>query len=356
MTTVTDGPAAAGRRVRASHPARPAAGAASARRPSPPSRWCFAAGASAPSGCCTGCATRGLLPRRLAAARRPEPDQLRVHPRRRGTSPTDADFTPRRRDHLVDPPRRGHPHRAGPLRQGQQRDGPAADRADRRRRRTPALGAAARRRSLAHPVRVPAACSRSADWSRADDHPAGDAGAGQLASPSARSAACRARLQSPRPGPRRAEPDLDPGRATTSARRVAEKIDGVPRGRRRRDLLNMPDDRALHRRLRDRRLARRPASSTRTSGSTATRACTWSTARRSSANLGVNPSLTITAQAERAMSLLAEPRRAGPPPAAGSAYRRLTPVAPIRPAVPASAPAALRTAGAAPSSADSKAP
>ena len=37
------------------------------------------------------------------------------------------------------PPRRAHPHRAGALRQGQQRDGAAADRAHRRRRPEPAL-------------------------------------------------------------------------------------------------------------------------------------------------------------------------------------------------------------------------
>ena len=36
-----------------------------------------------------------------------------------------------------------------------------------------------------------------------------------------------------------------------------------------------------------------------------------------SANLGVNPSLTITAQAERAMALLAQQGRGGPPSGAG---------------------------------------
>ena len=61
-----------------------------------------------------------------------------------------------------------------------------------------------------------------------------------------------------------------------------------------------------------------------------------------SANLGVNPSLTITAQAERAMSLW--PNRGEPDerPAAGEPYRRLAPVAPREPAVPSSAPGALR--------------
>ncbi|GLZ42097.1 GMC family oxidoreductase [Actinokineospora sp. NBRC 105648] len=60
------------------------------------------------------------------------------------------------------------------------------------------------------------------------------------------------------------------------------------------------------------------------------------------ANLGVNPSLTITAQAERAFSLWPNKGDADPRPRQGAAYERLTPVAPIRPAVPAEAPGALR--------------
>ena len=61
-----------------------------------------------------------------------------------------------------------------------------------------------------------------------------------------------------------------------------------------------------------------------------------------SANLGVNPSLTITAQAERAMSFW--PNRAGadPRPPLGGDYCRLAPVPPTRPVVPANAPGALR--------------
>jgi cholesterol oxidase len=60
------------------------------------------------------------------------------------------------------------------------------------------------------------------------------------------------------------------------------------------------------------------------------------------ANLGVNPSLTITAQAERAMSFW--PNRGEPDarPALGSAYERVPAVAPQRPAVPVGAPAELR--------------
>jgi cholesterol oxidase len=60
------------------------------------------------------------------------------------------------------------------------------------------------------------------------------------------------------------------------------------------------------------------------------------------ANLGVNPSLTITALAERAMSLWPNLGDPDPRPELGSAYVRLDPIAPRSPAVPAHAPAALR--------------
>jgi cholesterol oxidase len=61
-----------------------------------------------------------------------------------------------------------------------------------------------------------------------------------------------------------------------------------------------------------------------------------------SANLGVNPSLTITAQAERAMALW--PNKGGEDvrPPLGAAYERVQPVAPKAPVVPAVAPGALR--------------
>ncbi|MGW1157255.1 GMC family oxidoreductase N-terminal domain-containing protein [Streptomyces sp. NPDC002519] len=61
-----------------------------------------------------------------------------------------------------------------------------------------------------------------------------------------------------------------------------------------------------------------------------------------SANLGVNPSLTITAQAERAMSYWPNKGEADPRPAQGAAYERLEPVEPRRPAVPETAFGALR--------------
>ncbi|HET7247199.1 MAG TPA: GMC family oxidoreductase [Streptosporangiaceae bacterium] len=61
-----------------------------------------------------------------------------------------------------------------------------------------------------------------------------------------------------------------------------------------------------------------------------------------SANLGVNPALTITAQAERAMALWPNRGEADPRPPLGEPYRRIEPVRPRHPAVPADAPAALR--------------
>ena len=61
-----------------------------------------------------------------------------------------------------------------------------------------------------------------------------------------------------------------------------------------------------------------------------------------SANLGVNPSLTITAQAERAMALWPNKGEHDVRPAPGEAYRPVSPVPPRAPVVPASAFGALR--------------
>ncbi|WP_306321031.1 MULTISPECIES: GMC family oxidoreductase N-terminal domain-containing protein [unclassified Streptomyces] len=60
------------------------------------------------------------------------------------------------------------------------------------------------------------------------------------------------------------------------------------------------------------------------------------------ANLGVNPSLTITAQAERAMSYWPNKGEPDERPEVGSAYRRLAPVEPKNPAVPDEAFGALK--------------
>ncbi|MFT3714607.1 MAG: GMC family oxidoreductase [Gordonia sp. (in: high G+C Gram-positive bacteria)] len=61
-----------------------------------------------------------------------------------------------------------------------------------------------------------------------------------------------------------------------------------------------------------------------------------------SANLGVNPSLSISAQAERAASLWPNKGEADPRPAQGEPYRRIDPVKPNSPVVPEGAPGALR--------------
>jgi cholesterol oxidase len=61
-----------------------------------------------------------------------------------------------------------------------------------------------------------------------------------------------------------------------------------------------------------------------------------------SANLGVNPSLSITAQAERAASLWPNKGQNDLRPRQGEPYRRLDPVPPQYPVVPADAPGALR--------------
>ena len=61
-----------------------------------------------------------------------------------------------------------------------------------------------------------------------------------------------------------------------------------------------------------------------------------------SANLGVNPSLTITAQAERAMSYWPNKGEPDPRPEQGLSYERLKPVEPGQPAVPEGAFGALK--------------
>src|SRR5690348_6131297 len=60
------------------------------------------------------------------------------------------------------------------------------------------------------------------------------------------------------------------------------------------------------------------------------------------ANPGVNPSLMITALAERAMSLWPNKGDVDERPPLGSGYERIDPVVPYRPIVPAGAPAELR--------------
>ena len=61
-----------------------------------------------------------------------------------------------------------------------------------------------------------------------------------------------------------------------------------------------------------------------------------------SANLGVNPSLSITAQAERAASLWPNKGEDDVRPGQGQPYQRLAPIAPKNPMVPVDAPGGLR--------------
>jgi cholesterol oxidase len=61
-----------------------------------------------------------------------------------------------------------------------------------------------------------------------------------------------------------------------------------------------------------------------------------------SANLGVNPSLTITAQAERAAAMWPNNGEVDQGAEQGEGYRRIQPVAPNNPVVPEGAPGTLR--------------
>lgn len=60
------------------------------------------------------------------------------------------------------------------------------------------------------------------------------------------------------------------------------------------------------------------------------------------ANLGVNPSLTITAQAERAVAMWPNKGEVDARPAMGEEYQQVQPIAPKKPVVPTAAPGALR--------------
>lgn len=60
------------------------------------------------------------------------------------------------------------------------------------------------------------------------------------------------------------------------------------------------------------------------------------------ANLGVNPSFTITAQAERAFSMWPNKGTPDSRPPQDAGYKQISPIFPINPAVPSHAPAALK--------------
>jgi cholesterol oxidase len=124
------------------------------------------------------------------------------------------------------------------------------------------------------------------------------------------------------------------------ARRVAEKIDGVPEGCWT-DLVNIPITGHF---IGGCAIGDSPATGVvdpyqRLYGYDGLHVVDGSTI---SANLGVNPSLTITAQAERAMAMWPNRGEADARPPLGAAYARMAAVAPKNPAVPEAAPGALR--------------
>ena len=124
------------------------------------------------------------------------------------------------------------------------------------------------------------------------------------------------------------------------ARRVADKIDGVPGGSVG-DLIDMPITGHL---IGGCAIGTSPATGVvdpyhRAFGHPGLHVIDGSTV---SVNLAVNPSLTITAQAERAVSMWPNRGEPDPRPPLGAAYERVAPVAPKNPVVPEAAPGALR--------------
>ncbi|MBB0968672.1 GMC family oxidoreductase [Dietzia aerolata] len=125
-----------------------------------------------------------------------------------------------------------------------------------------------------------------------------------------------------------------------ATRRLADKIDGTPGGTVG-DIFNMPMTAHF--------LGGCPISDSPETGVVDPYHRVWNYPTMSivdgsaiSANLGVNPALTITAQAERAMSLWPNKGEADPRPEQGQVYVRVTPVPPKSPVVPEAAPGALR--------------
>ena len=151
---------------------------------------------------------RDELAEDLLAARVPDPHELRGHPRR-ARRQADPRLHRGRRDHVVVASGREHPHRAVPLRQGQQHDGAAEHLPDRGRDAPqPVVAVSARRGAVAeeHQAIDPAQVVR------AGDHPAGHAVVEQLDHRHAGEGTIRFRPAHLVAGRRRAEPDVDPRR------------------------------------------------------------------------------------------------------------------------------------------------
>jgi cholesterol oxidase len=147
------------------------------------------------------------------------------------------------------------------------------------------------------------------------------------------------RRMTTRPGPGAPPPTWIP-LAHEVSRRIAEKIDGVPKGSVF-DLFNIPSTGHF---LGGCPIGDSPETGVvdayqRVYGHPGLHVVDGSAV---SANLGVNPSLTITAQAERAMALWPNKGDTDARPALDEPYRRVRPVVPNHPMVPDTAPAALR--------------
>lgn len=147
------------------------------------------------------------------------------------------------------------------------------------------------------------------------------------------------RRMTTRPGPGEPPPMWIP-LAHEVSRRIAEKIDGVPKGSIF-DLFNIPSTGHF---LGGCPIGDSPETGVvdayqRLYGHPGLHVVDGSAI---SANLGVNPSLTITAQAERAMALWPNKGCADPRPTLGEPYRCVHPVTPKNPVVPDTATAALR--------------
>ena len=128
--------------------------------------------------------------------------------------------------HVVVPPRRPHPHRARPLRQGQQRHGHADHRARRRRRQARGRSPGCRGDP---PPGDAAAQPQHAALVGADDHRPRHADAGQLHHVLHRSSGLRGRRLTSKQGHGEPNPTWIPT-GHDAVRRIAARIDGFPGG------------------------------------------------------------------------------------------------------------------------------
>ena len=272
-----------------------------------------------------------------------DPHQLRIDRRCRDVKGlAGPGLDPRCRDHVVDSPDIRHSRRTRPLRQGLQRHGSAADVDDRRLRprghgcaAMEAVAESSRRRSARHHSNA-----QSASVERAHGDRTGDAAPGQLDHHVHQTWTAGPAPLRQQAGARRAEPDLDSGRQRSHPSHRCQDRRGGRRhlGR----AVQHPADRALPRWRGDRRQRRawrdRPVSpGVRLPDAVGGRRCGDLGEPRAS-----TLSLSISAQAERAASLWPNKGENDLRPRQGEAYRRLDPIAPQHPVVPADAPGALR--------------